>query len=299
MAGVTSVFDKVANNLGAIEKAIIEIVDARPEGHGGAQPQQAAPQAPHAQGGGKTKIKAPKTTYTRDIDKKSLFDDMKSQVTEFKDKNVGEIFGQAGVKQYVVQFNPSSLTLRGFGSGFTPIMTYGTNGAMTQSTSQSVSINFNVRLILDQVDPFDSFMADKLNVSPTQLAQNAVKTGLTIAGVKKITVQDTAEAFVGALRSPYTRIITFHWGDMNYSGLLNGVTVNYVMFNQQGEPVRAYLDLSLRNNVSDLLPNSLGPWLDAYKAAFMSTDKQGVEQFKDLDTVRNTQKFGNLINLGG
>ncbi|MCR5032413.1 MAG: hypothetical protein K6A92_06090 [Lachnospiraceae bacterium] len=194
------------------------------------------------------------------------------------------------IKRYTVQFNPSSISLRGRGQGFMPVLTYGQNGETVKPPKQSVRITMSVRLVVDQVSNADAFMEDKLNLSPTQLGQNIAGAVMTGLGKKQVTVQQTVEGFIAALRSPYTRQVGFHWGSMNYVGILNNVSAQYVMFNLQGQPIRAYINLSILCMHDDPAPNSLGPWEEAYKKAFSGDE---------LDTVKGgSQLATNLINLG-
>ena len=97
------------------------------------------------------------------------------------------------------------------------------------------------------------------------------------------------EGLIAALRSPYTRCITFNWGDMSYEGVLNRVASQYTMFDSSGEPVRAVVQLSLICADEKVSPNSLGSWQDAYDTAFGGGSKS---------LVNAGQKLGSLLNIG-
>ena len=275
--------DAIAENLGCIEKAVIEIIDQR-----GIRPNEAPPVVPQggAPGGAP---QAPAAPAAPAVPSPTLSSSYLAAAGGLDMVDRG-----AKVKRYTVQFNPSTLTLRGRGTGFIPTMSYtkkeNEEAQAAKPAKQDVSITMSVRLIFDQVDPFDAFMSDKLNLSPSQLIQNVGKTIQMGKGTRPITVQKNVEGFIAALRSPYTRIITFHWGEMNYFGTLNNVNAQYTMFNLQGQPIRAYVNLTLRYATTTPFPNDLGPWEKAYENAFNSDE---------LDLVRGEQQYSNLINLGG
>ena len=275
----------VGQNLGLVEKAIIEIIDARARGMNEAD-------AVGGVGGGL----APGMPDIPVLDAADTFLEASGAGNLMSSVGIGatteglkKYYKGATAKRYTVQFNPSSLSVKGRGQGFMPVLAYGTNGATVHPTKQNVRITVSMRLVVDQVKNADAFMSDKLNLSPTQLAQNVGTAIMTGMGANQPTVQQTVEGFIAALRSPYTRIITFHWGTMNYSGILNNVSAQYVMFNVQGQPVRAYINLSLLCMHDNPAPNSLGPWQAAYKAAFSGDE---------LDTTAATQVATNLLNLG-
>lgn len=193
-------------------------------------------------------------------------------------------------KTFTVQFNPSDLTVSGYGGGMVAKTNYGDpeNAGSVSFEPADVRISMNVRLIFDKVDPQDAFMADKINLAPTSLAVGAAKTGLAAAGKKDNSVQAEVEGFIAALRSPFTRRITFQWGKLSYSGTLTRVSAQYTMFNVSGQPVRAFVSLSLICADPKVAKNSMGVWRERYDAAFQS----GSQSF-----VTKAQKLGNLTNF--
>jgi hypothetical protein len=191
-------------------------------------------------------------------------------------------------KEYVVQFNPSTLTIRGRGNGYIPMMALGSNGQPPAPAQQNVRITLDAKLVIDQVHNFLAFTEDKMNLSPTQLAQNIATVVAEKAG-RKPTVKDRVEGLIAALRSPYTRTIEFCWGSMHYEGVLSSVSAQYVMFDTVGHPIRAYINITLLLISSTKEVNSLGPWVKSYKDAFSGSS---------LDTTNGGQVATNLINLG-
>ncbi len=197
-------------------------------------------------------------------------------------------------KTFYVQFNPSELTLSGFGGGMSTKTDYSV-GTDSEDLSKGITfeevgarISMNVNLIFDKVDPQDAFMADKLNTSTTAMLSGAAKAVKTAMGRKDNSVQTEVEGFMAALRSVYTRRITFYWGRLCYEGVLNRIAARYTMFNVNGQPIRAVVALSLVCADKEVSSQSMGRWQQQYYEAF-----QGQNQ----SYVKAAQKVGNLLNF--
>ena len=200
-------------------------------------------------------------------------------------------------KQFQVQFNPSDLHIEGHGGGrmattaFNNVDENGRSGpAAIDFKPVPIHINLSVKLLFDNMNANECFLSAKTNIAPSELAKSVIKTGLSAAGInKKMTVQQEVEGLIAALRSPYTRCITFNWGDMSYTGVLNRVSAQYTMFNSSGIPVRAVVQLSLVCADETVSPNSLGRWQDEYEQAFGGGSQS---------LVSWTQRAGSLLNFG-
>jgi len=191
-------------------------------------------------------------------------------------------------KLFYVQFNPNELSLSGYGGGLASKTDFSEKGNSITFDKAEVRITMNVKLIFDKVDPQDAFMGDKANLSTTAMATGAVKAVKAARGKNEYSVQTEVEGFIAALRSKYTRRITFHWGTMTYTGVLNRVSAQYTMFNVQGLPVRAYVNLSLVCADETVSPNSMGMWQAYYEELF----ETGSQSY-----VKAAQKAGNLLNF--
>ena len=226
--------------------------------------------------------------------------------------NQADMFGQVGTqvgfqsfqginlsgmkKKFQVQFNPSDLQIEGYGGGRIANIAYNNPNDKDKASSSNVTmmpmpvyVKMSVKLLFDRMDPGDCFLSAKTNVSFSSDVTSVVK-GVTrgFTGKSKLTVQEEVEGLIAALRSPYTRCITFNWGDMSYEGVLNRVASQYTMFDSSGEPVRAVVQLSLICADENVSPNSLGSWQDAYNTAFGGGSKS---------LVKAGQKLGSLLNI--
>lgn len=282
----------ITQSLGNIEKAVIEIIDMRGR--------QVTVDPPVSMSGGSS-ISSLSSLSAADTfaGAAGLTDAVKDAASNVKEAFSTLAGGTGGLltslegatrKTFTVQFNPSDLTVSGYGGGMVAKTDYGgqnTTGSVSVEPAD-VRISMNVRLVFDKVDPQDAFMADKINLSTTSLVTGAVKAGLSAVGKKDNSVQTEVEGFIAALRSPFTRRITFQWGKLSYSGTLNRVSAQYTMFNVSGQPVRAFVMLSLICADQEVSPYSMGMWQARYDEAF----KNGDQSF-----VSTAQKAANLVNF--
>ena len=291
MSTLSTMGTSAMENIGNVEKAIIEIIDLRDretvyrdavriaEGGGGLG----------GLAGGLGGIAAGAKLDT------GLIGDVVSQLMgENKPRaDIADAYFQklaTKKRMFTVQFNPSSLRLTGRSGGYASTLDHISDSDNDEVNYKKVdaSITMSVDLLFDSMDPKDAFMSDKLDMSPTGLAKGAADLYLTGKGKKKKTVQREVEGFIAALRNENTRLITFHWGELCYSGVLRRVGVEYTMFNVTGEPVRAKVGLTIVCADAKEWPNSLAVWQERYKNSF----KDGSESF-----VKSSQKAGNLLNF--
>lgn len=278
------------------EKAILEIMDLR-------EIEDVKKQAPpHADGSPGASLSltdlsnvAALTSAVGDFSGSSDF--LEQTILGSGVQNLSSVTLRGAKKQFEVQFNPSDLQIEGHGGGRMATTAFNNADENGRSTAGVIDfkpvpihINLSVKLLFDNMNPNECFLSAKTNFAPSELTKSLIKTGISAAGGnKKMTVQQEVEGLIAALRSPYTRCITFNWGDMSYTGVLNRVSAQYTMFNSSGVPVRAVVQLSLVCADETVSPNSLGTWQDAYEKAFGAGSNS---------LVSWTQKAGSLLNFG-
>ncbi len=176
-----------------------------------------------------------------------------------------------------VQFNPDSIHLRSnAGDDDVQINNYSQDSSQKGigHGSMDIHVEMSVKLVFDQIQNITSFQQDMLDLSASQKVSQGVSALNGVLG-KSQSVQVIVEAFVAALRNPYTRMICFSWGDLQYEGMLRQVNTTYTMFNMAGAPVRATVELILylveaNNGATKDYTN--GYWYDAYYNAFIDNN---------------------------
>ena len=265
--------------LGNIEKAIIEIIDCRKR--------EVVKDAPVFAGGGKAPALG-KSTGSLVLADTTMAKLTKNGILDNSYQKIGTTR-----KFFYVQFNPSELSLSGYGGGMMPVHNFAQNPSGEGKDSSAmkelkVRITMDIKLIFDHVNVKDAFMAERLNTAPTAVTTGMVQAGLKLANKLDYSVQKEVEGFIAALRCPSTRKINFYWGDMFYGGILHGVSSQYTMFNLDGEPIRGEVHLSLTCADEEISELKMGRWQKQYQKAF---------QNQSQSYVKNAQKVGNLLNF--
>jgi len=102
--------------------------------------------------------------------------------------------------------------------------------------------------------------------------------------VKTYTVQPYVEGLISALRNNSTKMMTFQWADFSFSGFLVSINARYTMFSVSGHPVRAEVQLRMRQNVDSIERNK---WISDFEKM--------VGAHESFTTAG--QKVSNLMNL--
>ena len=130
--------------------------------------------------------------------------------------------------------------------------------------SATTRIDMSFKIAFDKSNPQDAFFSDKFTLSQTNLAKGALRSGLKAAGKMSNSVQPEVEALTALVRSGNKRLTRFVWGDMAYEGVLNSVNAEYVMFNCNGEPCRAFVSLNMVLYDADVAGANTDIWQTEY-----------------------------------
>lgn len=143
-----------------------------------------------------------------------------------KNALAGKKSGQASedVTRIKVQFNPSSLQF-----------TSGDAASKAEAGKEKADISRNEN--------------GETRTAPAENTSNLVRVKMKLIFDRTIyvdsSVQPEVERFIALVKSPYVRQVAFYWGMMCYKGVVKGVDAEYVLFNEEGIPMRATIDFSL------------------------------------------------------
>lgn len=186
-----------------------------------------------------------------------------------------------------VQYNPSSLSIQ---ANAQPIpFTYLQQNVDSNVPNQNLRppmVVLSVELIFDAMNPKDAFMMDKVRLSAGGAVSGAA------AVVKEVkdggyTVQPQTEGLVAALLRSSTRVVTFRWGDMAFTGQLYEVRADYTMFSTSGKPIRSKVLLNISQQVESNA--DIKYWDKVLDKTF--------EQGSNVELKKPAQQLSNLLNL--
>ncbi|MCR5388993.1 MAG: hypothetical protein K6E56_07085 [Lachnospiraceae bacterium] len=220
------------------------------------------------------------------LDPKKLQDKVTEQVEAAVAKTMKDLLGNSGRKaqngvkflRYEVLFNPSKITLTGHGTAQVP-MNENSKGVQVTYQTRQANLELRIPLVVDRTISSQIEMGVSIPGVNASLAQSgralaeSAENWLTSGDAGS--VQRDVEMFAAMLRSNYTRMVSFYWGDMTYTGILTSASSNYVLFDPQGRPTRANIDLLIMladatNPVLVWNGKEKGPWMDYYNKAFKS-----------------------------
>ncbi len=187
-------------------------------------------------------------------------------------------------KTFLVHFNPSQLQV--YASNISEKKADASGKDPVQDSVTKAKMNMSVTLFFDEMNVYDSFMADKFTMGASVSgAKNVAAAIMSATGKKKWSVQDEVEGLIAALRDPFTRNVSFRWAEFVFTGQLSNVSAKYTMFSTSGHPVRAQVLLRVQHEMDDVY---LKRWYDNYAEVFKG-------EGSSLTGI--SQKMGNIINL--
>ena len=186
-----------------------------------------------------------------------------------------------------VQYNPTSLSIQANAEAipFTYLQQNIDSGVPNQSPRPPMVV-LSVDLIFDAMNPKDAFMAEKFSLSTGGIVSSVA--GAAQAAKGGYTVQPQTDGLIAALMRPSTRVVTFRWADMAFTGQLIEVQAEYTMFSVSGKPVRSKVRMNIAQQVES--DADIQYWNKVLDTTFSGNGEAGG---KDMG-----QKLGNLLNLG-
>ena len=188
----------------------------------------------------------------------------------------------SGYKIMEVQFNPAELTFQlsqQNGSGKS------TSKKDSESNlSQSIKNIMTVPLVFEQIVNTDAFMWDKQKVLMQGSFMEKVKSSSIASMINDYSVKTQMDGLMSLVSNAVTRNVIFCWNDMVISGVIQGVEMEYTMFNPSGNPIKGTITLSIAVN---------------YGAENTSNRKYWDKAFDTLFEVNNSNMSEDITNTIG
>lgn len=141
--------------------------------------------------------------------------------------------------QFELPFNPSSIRLEAIaGGGHKKVTT--TGGVNYGTVDPRIQVSFTA--YIDEVNNYDAFLFERVDKSG---AVGVARTAYHAVSGQEYSVAVYVEGLIAALRSADNSHIIFSWGKMTYEGTLNTVEAKYTMFNPDGNPIKAEINIRI------------------------------------------------------
>lgn len=270
--------------IGENNKAIIEIEDERPAAGSSVNVTETAARNPGSPLGGISNTVSQAASQVASAAPSTSLSNLA--------QNVAAAGGQPTKKRYQVKFNPGQLSFRAQGGMKVAKKNFSQTGenqvVEIQYQDMHPRIEMNVQLIFDDCERTDAFGFEKF-MDGMAFIRTAVSSGVKGVQGTVYSVKPQVEGFISAMRNAKTRKITFLWGGMGYTGVINSIDAEYTMFSMAGHPIRAVVNLGILCVDESLGDNNMGQWQASFQKAFGTGDGTNLESAM--------QNVGSLLNI--
>ncbi len=148
--------------------------------------------------------------------------------------------------RFDVQYNPNTISFRATAGQFPDYRPMGDSGAKQYKiVNRPATTYMEVQLIFEDVNVQDAFMHENLNPTASNVTDMASNIARTVMD-DNYSVREEVEGLCSLLMMENTRRIVFFWSDMFFHGVVDSIDANYTMFNKIGEPIKATVNLTIR-----------------------------------------------------
>ncbi len=222
----------------------------------------------------------------------SIMDKYAKKLKKFGEGAGGSFEQYRGFKKYrfECQFNPEEISISGYGGEEVPTQKFTKAGPKdpeerkeekkgshekrgSHMDSADPHIDMHFKLVFDKTNIQDAFYSDKFTLSATNIGKG-IGTAVQKVRGKSYSVQPEVEALTAVVRDNNKRLARFVWGDMVYEGVINSINAEYVMFNVNGEPCRAFVNISMVLYDKEVTNNLI--WRDMYMKEIYSIKHGGI-----------------------
>ncbi|MBQ7706668.1 MAG: hypothetical protein IJT72_02675 [Lachnospiraceae bacterium] len=192
---------------------------------------------------------------------------------------------QENFLRFEVQYNPNTISTRTSAGRYPEYRAMGDSGnKQFFMVEREATTYLDVQLIFEDVNVQNAFMSENLNPTAGNLVDMAGNVIRTIAD-DNYSIKNQVEGLVSLLVSNNTRRIVFFWSEMFFHGVVESVDATYTMFNKLGDPIKATVNLTIRQAASG----------DEYKSDAEYWDKSLKQIFKETGTVSSAMNMANRL----
>ena len=194
--------------------------------------------------------------------------DSKSQSTS----DAVNSLAQENFLRFEVQYNPNSISTRTTAGRYPDYRSMGDSGNMQLfMVERKATTYMDVQLIFEDVNVQDAFLTENLNptaANVTDMAGNIIRT--TVGD--SYSVKNQVEGLLSLLVAENTRRVVFFWSEMFFHGVVESVDATYTMFNKLGDPIKATVNLTIRQAASgEEYKDDEEYWNEKFKQVFKET----------------------------
>ncbi|MCR5467356.1 MAG: hypothetical protein K6F37_00205 [Lachnospiraceae bacterium] len=257
---------------GMLDKAILEFEDQREVGKEIDTKRQALKSSTELQ------------LASMGLDPEKLQKKVTEQVEATMARTMRDVLGSSSRKakngtkflRYEVLFNPNRISLTGHGTAEVP-MNECSKGIQVTFQTRQANLELRIPLIVDRTISSQISMGISIpgvNSSLVDAGKSYLESAESwLTDGESGSIQRDVEMFAAMLRNNYTRMVSFYWGDMTYTGILTSANSTYTIFDPNGHPTRATIELLIiladaNNPVLVWNGKEKGPWMEYYKKAF-------------------------------
>lgn len=188
---------------------------------------------------------------------------------------LGGDFAANGFKAYEVQYNPASIRFYTTGEGAGGY-TVGANdvGQIAKNISQT---RMSFELVFEDISNQDAFDFTSLSLN-AETVKDLIKDKV----VGKRSVINQVQAFLGVIQNATMQDAIFFWGSNMFRGRLTDVDVHYTMFNKEGNPILARVQMSIQKAESPSDDADRAYWDEAVKKRLGGKNKKSEPYKQDL-----------------
>lgn len=190
-----------------------------------------------------------------------------------------------------VQYNPKSIRFRSYNGRITSggVATDQGMGSQTQMQMKATT-HMSFQLVFTDIALKDAFMWEKFRLSIRDAAAAAAEI-VRVTNGGQHTVKREVEGLIGMMCRPETRRVLFAWGDMAYQGEVTNLDAKYTMFNPDGNPIMATVDVTVQQiaDASDTRKADEDYWNASFDRLFKNgkTDVQGQTVMQSVSSILN------------